>query len=111
VHLIDDQIVPRRNLEVVRALPVEGRVVDDAVAHRTGNLAGVGIDTVELRFAVDQQKLVLVARLGAGYIGGPIAVAFENKGVGGFVPFVEVADNEDLLRVGCPDAEGRAFLV
>ena len=33
-------------------------------------------------------------------------IALVDEGVGRFAPIVEVADDEDLLRVGRPDAEG-----
>ena len=48
VQLVDDQLVAGRHAEFAGP-PVEGRVVDHAVARRVGDLAGVGVDPRERR--------------------------------------------------------------
>jgi hypothetical protein len=57
---------------------------------------------------VGKLKLVLVAGLGRGYIGGPVAIAFRLQRVFLGRPFVESADNGHRLGVGGPHPEGGA---
>src|SRR5439155_27041009 len=65
VQLVDDQLIPGGYAALV-ALPVEVRVVDDAVADRVGDLPGVRVDPGELAERGDEVEPVLPAVLRSG---------------------------------------------
>ena len=108
VQLVDDQVVPRRLANGVVA-PVERvRVVDDGVADRVGDLAGVRIDPRQVAVGRPDREAILGARghsrdIGRPGLGRPVIVSGEGGRVAG--PVVECARHEDGGRVWRPDPE------
>ena len=88
MQFVDDDLVPRRQLEVIPR-PVEARIVDDGVTDRIGHLAGIRINAHEFALRGRQQELVLIADMRTGYICVPAAVLLGLHGVFAAVPAVE----------------------
>ena len=72
------------------------------------HLPGVGVVAVKRLAFVAQVKLVLVAGLDLGYVGGPVAVVFMTER--GFlrVPLIKSADYAHRLSIGSPHTKGGA---
>ena len=85
MQLVDDELVPRCEMEVI-PLPVEARVVDDGVADRIGHLAGIRVNALELALRRGQQELVLIADTSLGHVGVPVAVLLGLHGMFVAVP-------------------------
>jgi len=104
MQLVDDELVPRRQVQVVPR-PVKAPVVDDGVADRIGHLAGIRVNALELALRCCQPELVLIADTSHGYVGVPGAVLLSLHGVFVAVPSVERSDDGCSLRIRCPHAE------
>ena len=106
VQLVDHELVVGRDGEGV-ALPVEGGVVNDAVAGRVRHLARVRIDAREALVVVANLKAILVAEACGRdvEVEAAVALGLENVGIGG--PVVERADHGDSSRVRRPHAKRR----
>ncbi len=79
MQFVDDELVPRCQLEVVPG-PVEARVVDDGIADRIGHLAGIRVNALELALRGGQQELVLIADMRRRYVGVPVPFASDCMG-------------------------------
>ena len=99
VKFVDDQLVPRREMEVV-PLPVEARIVNDGVSDRAGHLAGVRVDALELALRRGQEEAILIASMSLGDVDVPVSVLLSLHGMLGAVPVVERSDDGDSLRMG-----------
>ena len=104
MQFVDDELVPRREMEIV-PLPVEARVVDDGVADRAGHLAGIRVDALELALRRGQQVPVLIADTSLGNVSVPVAVLLGLHGMIVAVPVVERSDDGNPLGIGRPHAE------
>ena len=80
VELVDDHLVPGRR-GVADAAPRIAGIDDDPVADRAGQRAGVGVVLPERRRqrGVGDDEFVLIARRGAGHVGGPGAMALARQ--------------------------------
>ena len=105
MKFVDDQLVPRREMEVV-PLPVEARIVNDGVADRAGHLTGIRVDALELALRRGQEEPILIARMSRRHVGVPVAVLLNLHGMLAAVPVVERSDDGYSLRMGRPHAEG-----
>ena len=110
VHFINHQFVDRREVEIV-AFPVKVRVVDHRVAHRTGDLAGIGVDAQQFLVAADDAVAILVADGGRGDVRVPVAIPLLRHGVRIGRPIVERAGDIHRVGVGSPDTKRDARLV
>ena len=110
VHFINHQFVDRGEVEIV-AFPVKVRVVDHRVSHRTGDLAGIGVDAQQFLVAVDDAVAILVADGGRGDVRVPVTVPLLHHGVGVGRPIVERADDAHRIGVGSPYTKRDARLV
>jgi hypothetical protein len=110
VHFINHQFVDRRQVEIV-AFPVKMRIADHRVAHRTGDLARIGVDAQQLLVAVGNVVAILVADGDRGDVRVPVAIPFLHHGVRVGRPIVERADDTHRVGVGGPDTKRDARLV
>ena len=104
VHFVDHQFIPGRHHEVV-ARPVEIGVVDDGVAGRVDDLAGVRVLVPEAVAAVGNHELVFVADLGAGHFHRPVAVALARERIGRGAPLIKRPGGENARGEWRPDAK------
>ena len=107
MKLVDDDLIPRRNLVVVFA-PVETPVEDDAVSNRTRHFAGVGVDPAE-SLAVDDDELVLVARTGLRDHRRPVPAPLLRESVAVLRPIVERSCDVNFRGVRRPDSKRGAL--
>ena len=107
VHFVDHQFIPRRHHEVV-ARPVEIGVVNDGVAGRIYDLAGVRVLVPDAVAAVWNDELVFVANLCARYLHRPVAVALARKRIGRGAPLIERPCHENSRGKWRPDAKRHA---
>ena len=107
MQLVDDPLVPRWcRVEVV--VPIEGAVVDDAVAHRVGDVPGMWINPAQFAGRRVEVEAVFLPGFCIRYVCGPVSVLFRVQRVGFRFPVVEITDDADRRGMRCPDAEGRA---
>ena len=82
MHLVNDQLVVRGQLEVI-ALPVEaGGVVNDAIPGGVGDLPCVRVDPLHLSVAVDDHEFIFLPRLCRLDVPVPGTVLFVGEGCG-----------------------------
>ena len=110
MQFVDDELIAPREMEVV-SLPVEARVVNDGVADRAGHFAGIRVDALDLALRRGQQVSVLIADLGLGNVGVPVAVLFGLHGMPVAVPAVERSDDGNPLGIRRPHAEANSSRV
>ena len=110
MKFVDDQFVPRREMEVV-PLPVEARIVNDGVSDRVGHLTGVRVDALELALRRGQEEAIRIAGMSLGYVDVPESVLLSLHGMLGAVPVVERSDDGYSMRMGRPHAEGDSLRV
>src|SRR5687767_526677 len=104
MQFVDDELVPRRELEIV-PLPVKAWVMDDGVTDRAGHLAGIWVNALELTLRRGQQVAVLIADMRLGNVGVPVAAVLGLHGMLAAVPAVERSDDGYSLCVRRPHAE------
>ncbi len=110
VKLVDDQLVPGGDVEVV-PLPVEGRIVNDGVSDRVGYLAGIRVDSPELARSAWTGGNDTIAGMSLGDVSVPVTVLLGLHRMPGAIPLVEGSDDGDSLRVGRRHAEGDSSCV
>ena len=104
MELVDDQLVPGREMEVI-PLPVKARVVDDCVAGRSGHFAGIRVNAPEFALLRGQQELVFVADSCFWHISVPVTVLLGLHRVFSAVPAVERSYDGYPLCMGRPNTE------
>ena len=108
VHLIDNQLVVGGRGEGI-TVPVEaGVIVNNAIAHRIGDLTGIGVNAFQFHFTVFKQKFVFLPWLCPVYIDIPVTVLFASERVFALGPVVKIAHDKDLLCMRRPYSEGCA---
>src|SRR5262249_34138696 len=87
------------------ALPVERRVVHDAIVPGGIDFAGVRVILPQSRAVVNDDVLVLLTNAGTAHVGRPVAVPLRGKRIGGGRPGIELARHRDAPGKGSPDPE------
>ena len=110
VHFINHEFVDGRNMKIV-AFPVKMRVVNNRVAHRTGNLARIRVDAQQLLVAGYNTVAILVADGGGRDIGVPKLAPLALHWVSVVRPTVKRARDVNRVGVGRPYTKRDARLV
>src|ERR1051325_6544489 len=93
MQFVDYELFSRGEMEVIIALPVEARVMNDGAANRAGHFSSVGVDTFEFALCGGQQVAVLIANMSLSNISVPVAVLLRLHGMPASIPAVKRSDD------------------